>query len=330
MTSTALCVLGMHRSGTSAVTGVLQLLGVALGDRLMTGHKGINDLGYFEHTEIVDIHDALLAALGTRWDGVLPLPDDLAARPEAAAHAAVLRAVLRRDFGDAAVWGLKDPRMCRLLPLWRPILDELGVAPRYLLMLRAPAEVAGSLGKRDGFGTAKSACLWLHHNLAAERETRSGRRVFVTFEGLLADPRGTLERIGETLALRWPRPLEEAMGEIEAFLSPQLRHHVTTGNGADPAPGGSAAEAGWEQLADEAYHTLAALADRPDVASTVDALHDALARRIAGFDPALVDHLVQESRGRSRAETEFRRMLSSPSWMMTKPLRFLQRLVDAA
>ncbi|MBS3936798.1 MAG: hypothetical protein KGZ43_11555 [Sulfuritalea sp.] len=55
-----LVVVGMHRSGTSATTGALRCLGVSLGDRLYAGHRGINDKGYFEHSDIADTNDEVL------------------------------------------------------------------------------------------------------------------------------------------------------------------------------------------------------------------------------------------------------------------------------
>ena len=66
-------VLGMHRSGTSAVTRVLNLLGAELGEPLMPSSKD-NPAGFWEHMEAVDIHETLLAELGMSWDDVRELP----------------------------------------------------------------------------------------------------------------------------------------------------------------------------------------------------------------------------------------------------------------
>ena len=63
--STALVVLGMHRSGTSALTGMLHRLGVALGEHLMPATND-NPRGYWEHADIVKVHERLMAALG--WE----------------------------------------------------------------------------------------------------------------------------------------------------------------------------------------------------------------------------------------------------------------------
>src|SRR5580700_8927125 len=71
--STALVVLGMHRSGTSALTGMLHHLGVALGSRLMAATPD-NPRGYWEHSDIVAVHERLMTALGWGWDDIRSLP----------------------------------------------------------------------------------------------------------------------------------------------------------------------------------------------------------------------------------------------------------------
>src|ERR1700722_9316263 len=71
--STALIVLGMHRSGTSALTGVLHHLGVALGERLMPTSPD-NPRGYWEHNDIVDVDHRLMATFGRTWDDIRSLP----------------------------------------------------------------------------------------------------------------------------------------------------------------------------------------------------------------------------------------------------------------
>src|SRR5215472_599841 len=71
--STALVVLGMHRSGTSALTGMLHHLGVTLGENLMPATID-NPRGYWEHADIVKVHERLMASLGWDWHDVRSLP----------------------------------------------------------------------------------------------------------------------------------------------------------------------------------------------------------------------------------------------------------------
>ncbi|HEY1794551.1 MAG TPA: glycosyltransferase [Stellaceae bacterium] len=219
--STAILVLGMHRSGTSALNGVLRHLGVVLGGNMMPATTD-NPRGYWEHAGIVDIHMKAMAAYGLAWDDIRPVPPALL---RDAAIARDLRAILVREFASAPLWGLKDPRLCRLMPLWLPLLAELGAAPRVILPVRHPADVAASLSVRDGINEFCAAILWLRHVLEAERGSRGLPRAVVQYEDLVAPGgwRPQIERIGAELGLAFP--VAEAGAAIEAFLAPELRHH---------------------------------------------------------------------------------------------------------
>ena len=168
--STAILVLGMHRSGTSALTGMLHHLGVALGGNLMPASPD-NPRGYWEHADIVAAHEQILAGLGSDWDDIRALPEGFEHSETAAEGRRKLAAILGRDFDGAALWGLKDPRLCRLMPLWSMLLDAERIAPRYILAVRHPLDVAASLDARDGISPARALLLWL-----ATCSTRSGRR----------------------------------------------------------------------------------------------------------------------------------------------------------
>ena len=218
----ALVVLGMHRSGTSALTGLLARLGVDLGPRLMAGSDD-NEAGFWEHLDIVNCHDELLAGLSLRWDDPCPLPVEWWHTPEAVRCREALTAILRRDFACSPLWGIKDPRICRLLPLWIPLLRELGVDPHFIIVTRHPEESAQSLARRNGFSTAKSHMLWLEHALGAELDTRGFSRAFVMYEDFLRHHRETMERLGSELRIDWPEQNpEDAMRD---FIDPQKRHH---------------------------------------------------------------------------------------------------------
>lgn len=220
----ALLVLGMHRSGTSALTRVTNLLGVALGDDLMPAHE-TNEKGFWEHASIVGLNDQLLAALGSGWDDARALPEDGWERAELAPIRDHIVERLRADFGAVGLWGLKDPRLCRLLPIWQSLLAELGVEPAYVLIVRNPYEVAASLARRDRMPEDKALLLWLRHVLEAERHTRGQARAFISYDALLGDWRGQVESLGARLGLDWPVPFEQAAAQIGEFLSPELRHH---------------------------------------------------------------------------------------------------------
>src|SRR5215470_10961209 len=137
----AILVLGMHRSGTSALTGVLGLVGADLPKRLMEPNFA-NRTGYWEPAEIVAIHDEMLAAIGSAWDDAAEFPlgwlDTAAAQP----FRARLREAFTEAFGSSSLALLKDPRICRFVPLWVSILEGMGVTPLFVIPVRSPLEVA--------------------------------------------------------------------------------------------------------------------------------------------------------------------------------------------
>jgi O-antigen biosynthesis protein len=228
--SVALFVLGMHRSGTSAVGGMLSRLGVDLGTRLMPPTQD-NPKGYFEHQDIVAVHDGLLASLGLKWDGVRRLPAGWQDGPAAHVARTALREIVARDFAGVPLWGLKDPRLCRLMPLWRPLLQETAVDARYLLVLRRPAEVVASLGARDGITASRAKLLWLRHVLEAESTSRGSPRAILHYRNLIEDADSwsrLVVELGQNLGITWPVPLMEAKPAIEELLTPELWHHRKT------------------------------------------------------------------------------------------------------
>jgi hypothetical protein len=217
-------VLGMHRSGTSAVTRGLKALGVELGDKLMPAVAGNNDKGFWEDTEVVALNDEMLRSLGYDWQSQIPLD-----RLDAMQHALAgfeLRAVqlLRSRLENSTVFGLKDPRIARLLPFWKTVFVHMGVEASYVLAIRHPLSVAASLSKRDGFEVAKSGYLWLSHLVPGIAESAGSRRVVVDFDLLMERPKQQLSRIAEALGLPFDETSPEVAEYIDRFLAEGLRH----------------------------------------------------------------------------------------------------------
>ena len=148
--SDAVIVLGMHRSGTSAAMYALRQLGVSVGptDSLMPPTTQ-NPGGYWEQWPIVKAHERLLNQWGLRWDSDGDLPPDWVPRKETREAQQALAQFVRETFGGQPLWGFKDPRTCRLLPLWQPIFTAQHITPHYLLMTRDPDAVVRSLQRVD-------------------------------------------------------------------------------------------------------------------------------------------------------------------------------------
>ena len=219
---TAVLVVGMHRSGTSALTGILSLAGVDLGPCLVPPAED-NPKGFFEHNSVWQIHHDLLVEIGSSWHDIRPLPKDWPSGQAAKKALARLCAELEHDFSKSQLWGVKDPRLSRCFVIWPTLLADLGVQPKVILALRDPLEVAMSLQKRDGLGLTHALALWLRYTLDAERTTRGMPRVMVEYDRLLADWRRELDRLRVELML--PLHVNSKADAIEDFLSPELRHN---------------------------------------------------------------------------------------------------------
>jgi hypothetical protein len=251
VTREALLVLGMHRSGTSALAGLLVRLG-AQGPRTLMPADASNPKGYWESTAVCDFHERLLRALDSRWDTYTQLDPDWYRSHAALDWGIEGRGVIRAEFGDASRFVLKDPRMCRLLPFWLPLFAAEAVAPVAILALRNPLEVASSLAARDGLDRELSLAVWLRHVLDAERDTRDTRRTFVRYADLLTDWRGVARGLERDLGGAWSTlsPTDEA--EVQRFVHPDLRHHDAGDGSLDVAP----ALADWVQRTSAALDQL--------------------------------------------------------------------------
>jgi glycosyltransferase involved in cell wall biosynthesis len=216
-------VMGMHRSGTSALTGVLGMMGVDLGKTMMKPTEE-NPRGYFENQRVNEVNQRLLASINSSWDDILApegkwwLADSI--RP----LASEMNEIVRDEFKESPLFAIKDPRNCRLFPLWREVLLGMGIDICAVIPVRHPAEVAESLRLRHGFSIEKGLLLWMIHTISAELFTRDMPRVWVTFESLLKQTEKTVSKIRRTLDLSFPRTYEQVGDEIRLFLDPALKH----------------------------------------------------------------------------------------------------------
>lgn len=226
---TVVFVLGMHRSGTSVTTAILNALGVSLSEDLMPPTE-FNAMGYFESVAIAQIHDRVLAALGSSWNAAevfAPFPDNWWQLPEIAPLRKQLAAQVRSELERTpGIWGFKDPRTARLLPLWKDIVAELGLDPRYVLVVRDPHDVAKSLHTREQVPRLTSELLWLDHYADVILELGGGVHAIVEYGRWFEAPMEQAEALIRGLGFQMP-----ARAEIEAvlqrFVSAELRHHQT-------------------------------------------------------------------------------------------------------
>jgi len=209
-----IAILGMHRSGTSCLTGTLQEAGLSLGD-CHTWNKH-NEKGNRENQQFVDLHDAILEANSAAWDDP---PAKVVWRDE---HIAAARRLLKEHAGEPT-FGFKDPRALLVLDGWK----QLYPAIEFVGIYRHPNAVAKSLEKRSSKTWEESLRLWYAYNRVLYREYKKKRFPILCFdddETVLDDKiHGVADRMG----------LSHGGGE-DKFYTADLKHNDSSGERALP------------------------------------------------------------------------------------------------
>jgi len=208
-------VVGMHRSGTSMVTGLLGMCGLYLGDNLKRPMRE-NPKGFFEDNEFVNINKEILRQSGGRWD-VPPaeIKVDGALRGR-------MKAFMDKWPTDKVI-GLKDPRTCLTFGEWRKVVDD---EVRLVCVRRNSVEIAESLHRRNGMGRELAFELSAYYYRTLWDNASTGTDIvfqfaFTNYCKYFEDWRTELKRVCDFLGLEIPADTSA----IEAFIEPRLRHH---------------------------------------------------------------------------------------------------------
>jgi hypothetical protein len=246
----------MHRSGTSALTRMINLLGVRLGDALIEAQTGVNDRGFWENREMVDLNESILGALDSAWYDYGDYPEGWwqESRFEPIRHK--IGQWLRQTFEGSGVAALKDPRLCRLLPIWLDGAQQAGFQAKAIIAIRAPHEVRQSLLRRDPFSPTSCDLLGLRYLADAERLSRDLPRVIVDYHQLLDNWQLVASQIATNLDLEWPLAPRDAAPTIESEIDPTLRHQAEE-DGEQHSPISS-------NLVELHQHMVAAIPNAPD------------------------------------------------------------------
>lgn len=217
-------VLGMHHGGTSVIARSLLVFNVYLGDDLLPFQPD-HPTGFWEDNRITAGNDHILRALGYSW---WKLGFDCARMQANSTYQRAVKLIahdVRLRFGHVPLWGFKDPRTCRLIPLWKGVFRLLDVRASYIIVVRHPRSVAESLKLQYGMSLHLGYKLWLEHMVAAVRETRRNNRVFVSYDRMLDNPSHELRRQAVALRLDLSQ-IRSAASEsfVRSFLDLKLRH----------------------------------------------------------------------------------------------------------
>ncbi len=216
-------ILGMHRSGTSAVAGSLYHLGFFLGDSLMAKSDD-NPYGYFEENKIVAWNNQILKLAGFNWDdqnAFINVNDFIDTEIVQVIKAYIIQSTKEHEFV-----AFKDPRFCITLPIWLYCCTQAKIQPKFIFVIRNPEDVAQSLHQRDLFSFKKSYQLYLNHIFKAEKNTRPYDRVIFDFKDLLENPIGLLKNSLQVLDIKTSIfRRRNIVQKVENFIDTKVVHH---------------------------------------------------------------------------------------------------------
>ena len=203
--SRLLVVLGCHRSGTSLVAKSLECFGADLGKAAEWSGPD-NPTGFWEHQGVLAINEHILWVCNSRWDA--PPTDAILTEacqrsPDLVYLRGAAEHLLRRDLEQHPLFAIKDPRLCVLMPFWKPVLAGLQCEVSVVRVIRHPDAVASSLQRRDGMARDAALRLWLRYTEDAVLRYHEfpGPEVVVDYDAMVADPVLQLLRIGSRLDL---------------------------------------------------------------------------------------------------------------------------------
>jgi hypothetical protein len=218
----AILVVGTGRSGTSVMTGALQILGAHLGEDL-TGGDLYNAKGYFENTALVELNKALLSAAGITWY-VTPISSVQALPTTPKAYQAVHTSI-QSIFKNHTPIAIKDPRLCALLDPYVSVLTALKYEVHCMLMSRHHHEVARSMETATGVVASEYLPMVQHYAelLESALKRTAVHCIRCTFSELLTSTRATIEKVMRDLPFL--SCSDDQMKRILSFVDKSLRHH---------------------------------------------------------------------------------------------------------
>jgi hypothetical protein len=318
-TKTLIIVIGMHRSGTSAITRGLRAVGANLGDHLLAPQDD-NPKGFWEDIDFHDLHVEIFDAIGMEWNRLSPVnPREIdALRQKGFLQKA--KDILDSKLVGKGVFALKYPRVPKIFPFWREVFSSGCYDVRYLIPVRHPLSIARSLSRRDGIDKEYACLMWLAHVLPVFPLPNAADAIVTDYDRLMEEPAREIGRLASRFRLHVDAG--EMADYCNNFLSPQLRHtsHTLADLESDP---------GLHPLIAEVYRELLEFAtDRRELDDDESIrMFNRWNDVFASMTP-LLRLIEQTTMERDRqailldnAVSELKWKSSSLSWKITQPLR---------
>lgn len=225
-------ILGMHRSGTSALGGLINKMGLKTGGPLIQAAED-NEKGFFERIDVVLQDDYLMQKQGVHYSHNTYKYDPLVGvkhvlNDDGKFFKEGHRGLAFLNNQENYPWMLKDPRLCITLRTWLPLLNFI---PAVLFTYRHPMDVALSMNKREfeRFAVNKGLRLWYVYNKRAILQSHDLCRVVTSHRKVMQQPHQELARIFDELhgcGVDVPHQLTDE--EVSSFIDIKLQHGRST------------------------------------------------------------------------------------------------------
>lgn len=216
-------VMGMHRSGTSAITKSLDAIGIHFGNHLLPPNPEVNKKGFWEDIDIYHFNEKLLSLIKHNWDSIELIEEDKIEFFKSKGYIEEAVQLLNSKNEPGKVFAFKDPRICKLLLFWKEVFKVGHFKVKYIFCLRHPSGVAASLLKRDGIKKSKGLLLWMTYTLNALHHLKYTDYVIVNYDELMISPENEMSRLFSFLG--YPVDMNKYQHYISDFIDRDLYHH---------------------------------------------------------------------------------------------------------
>ena len=218
-------MLGIGRSGTSAIARSLRVFNVELGCNLTPPEANVNEKGFWENEDVLALNRAMLNFIDSDWDKVpIPIDADDLQRLLKSEFFQRACALINRKSMSGDIFGFKDGRTTKLIPFWEKVFIETDCEVFYLIAFRNPMGVAESYNKYIGISRKQIYSLWAGYLITSLIHSQGYKRALVNYDRLLEQPEQELNHISNKLLLEIRS--DELSAYMSEFLDTKLRHHI--------------------------------------------------------------------------------------------------------
>ncbi len=214
-------IIGMHRSGTSVLSRCMKIFGAQLGDRIILPGPD-NPKGYWEDEDILNLDIEMLTFLNTSWDSVKTINNNDILNLTNNGYIEKAKDILQQKLRNSDFFAIKDPRMAKLLPIWKHAFTESADQTIYIIAIRNPISVINSLKKRNNIDPVTASFIWLSHVIPSLIVTENEPRLIIDYDSFIDNPEKQINRISKKFGLTINK--EEEKNFINEFLDKNLRN----------------------------------------------------------------------------------------------------------